>query len=121
MRISTKTLASLLIFTAVAAATPRLGSKERVQAKRNAQFDRILQRHDRKGELRAEILGLHPLEFRDLQKRMSFAEIAHRKGFHSEQAFRTALYGKIKNELHNRGWTTRRIEQYVMARSGRLV
>lgn len=121
MRISTKTLASLLILTAVSAARPRLGSKEKVQAKRQAQFDRILQRHDRKGELRAEVLGMHPLELRDIQKRVSFAEIARRKGFLDERAFRTALYGKLKNELHNRGWTTRRIEQYVIARSGRLV
>lgn len=121
MRISTKTLASLLILTAVSAARPRLGSKEKIQAKRQAQFDRILQRHDRKGELRAEVLGMHPLELRGMLKRMSLAEIAHRKGFSDERAFRTALYGKLKNELHNRGWTSRRIERYVMARSGRLV
>ena len=105
----------------MSAARPRLGSKEKIQAKRQAQFDRILQRHDRKGELRAEVLGMHPLEFRDIQKRLSFAEIAHRKGFNDERAFRTALYGKLKNELHNRGWTTRRIEQYIVARSGRFV
>lgn len=121
MRIATKTVASLLILTAVSAARPRLGSKEKVRAKKQAQFDRILQRHDRKAELRAAVLGMSSLELRDRLKRQSFTEIARRKGFQDEKAFRTALYGKLKNELHHRGWTTRRIEQYVTARSGRLV
>ena len=57
MRISTKTLASLLLVTAVMAAAPGIGKKSR-EHRRETQFDRILQRHDRKGELRAEVLGI---------------------------------------------------------------
>lgn len=120
MRISTKTLASLLLLTAVATAMPGISKLTKSRRLQESQFDRILQHHDRKGELRAEILGLDPLTFRDMQKRMSFEEIARRKGFASVRAFRIALLGKLKNELHQRGWTSQRIERYVVARSGRL-
>jgi hypothetical protein len=116
MRISTKTLASLLLVTAVMAAAPGIGKKQ----KRETQFDRILQRHDRKSELRAEVLGISAPEFRELHKKMTFAEMVRRSGFASERAFRLALLGKLKNELHQRGWTSRRIERYVVARSGRI-
>lgn len=120
MRISTKTLASLLLVTAVATAAPGIGKKTRNKRRQESQYDRILQRHDRKGELRAEVLGIDPLTFRDLQKRMKLHEIVRRRGFASERAFRLAMLGKLKNELRRRGWTSRRIESYVVARSGRL-
>lgn len=120
MRIATKTLATLLVVTAVAAAVPGIskipGSKRRYES----QFDRLLQRHDRKGELRADVLGLDALEFRDMQKKLSFEEIARKRGFATTRAFRIALLGKLKNELRLRGWTTKRIERYVTMRSGRL-
>lgn len=115
MRISTKTLASLLLVTAVTTAVPKLGKQRRA-----SQFDRLLQRHDRKCELRAELLGLTPLQFRDLQKRKSFDEIIRKSGFSNERAFRLALLGKLKSELHHRGWTMQRIERYVAVRSPRL-
>jgi len=51
---------------------------------------------------------------------MTFAEIARQSGFTSERAFRLALLGKLKDELRHRGWTSQRIERYVLARSGRL-
>jgi hypothetical protein len=121
MKISTKTLASLLIVTAVAAAVPGLSGKlPPGRRRRESQFDRLLQRHDRKGELRAEILGVEPYAFRSMQKRMTLEEIAKRRGFASVRAFRLALLGKLKNELHLRGWTTRRIDKYVAVRSSRL-
>jgi len=121
MRISTKTLTSLLLVTAVAAAMPGIsrrlpGSKRRV----GSQFDRLLQHHDRKGELRAEVLGISPVVFKSLQKRMTLEEIVRRSGFSNVRAFRLALLGKLKGELHGRGWTTHRIEQYVAVRSSRL-
>jgi len=120
MRISTKTVASLLLVTAVATAIPGISQLPKSRRRQESQFDRILQRHDRKGELRAEILGLNPLVFRDMQRRMSFNDIARHRGFVSVRAFRLALLGKLKDELHHRGWTSRRIERYVTARSGRL-
>jgi hypothetical protein len=120
MRISTKTLASLLLVTAVMSAAPGIGRKQNVQRRQETQFDRILQRHDRKAELRAEVLGINPLVFRELHKKLTFAEIVRRSGFASERAFRLALLGKLKGELRQRGWTTQRIDRYVLARSSRL-
>lgn len=119
MRMSTKTLTSLLLVTAVAAAVPGI-SKIPGTKRRESQFDRILQRHDRKGELRAEVLGMNSLEFRDMQKRVPFKEIIHRSGFKNDRAFRLALFGKLKTELRQRGWSPQRIDHFVTARSGRL-
>jgi hypothetical protein len=120
MRISTKTLASLLLVTAVATAVPGISRLPGRKRRQESQFDRLLQRHDRKGEIRAEILGMEAIAFRDLQKRMPLEVILRRKGFSSVRAFRLALLGKLKNELHERGWTTQRIDRYVVARSGRV-
>lgn len=120
MRISTKTIASLLLVTAVMAAAPGIGRKPDNKRRQESQFDRILQRHDRKGELRAEVLGIDAVALKDMQKKMSFDDIVRQGGFASVRAFRFALLGKLKNELHNRGWTTQRIERYVLARSSRL-
>lgn len=120
MRISTKTLASLLLVTAVMSAAPGIGKKQPARRRRETQFDRILQRHDRKGELRAEVLGIDQPTFRELHKKLPFSEIVRRNGFASERAFRLALLGKLKNELRHRGWSARRIERYVVARSSRL-
>ena len=119
MRISTKTLASLLLVTAVMTAAPGIGKKQR-KGRRETQFDRLLQKHDRKGELRADVLGIPSFAFRDMQKHMTFDEIVRRSGFSSVRAFRLALLGKLKAELRQRGWTTQRIERYMIARSGRL-
>jgi len=120
MRIATKTLATLLVVTAVAAAVPGISKIPGSRRRHESQFDRLLQRHDRKGELRADVLGLDTLEFRDMQKKLSFEEIARKRGFATTRAFRIALLGKLKNELRLRGWTTKRIERYVTMRSGRL-
>jgi hypothetical protein len=121
MRISTKTLTSLLLVTAVAIAMPGIsrrlpGSRRRPES----QFDRLLQHHDRKGELRAEILGISPVAFKNLQKQMPFDEVIRRSGFRNIRAFRLALFGKLKGELRQRGWTSHRIDQFVAVRSSRL-
>lgn len=118
MRMPTKSLASLLLMTAVAATVPGISKLSRGK-RRESQFDRILQHHDRKGELRAEILGISPLELRDLQKKHTFEEIARKHGFRTSREFRLALLGKLKNELHQRGWTPKRIDHYVEKRSSR--
>lgn len=120
MRISTKTVTSLLLVTAVAAAVPGISRIPGSNRRKESQFDRLLQRHDRKGELRSEVLGIDPLMFRSVQRQMTFAEITRKHGFADARAFRLALLGKLKNELRQRGWTTKRIEQYMVARSGRL-
>ncbi len=120
MRLSIKTLASLLLVTAVASAVAGISQLPKSRRRQESQFDRLIQRHDRKGELRAEILGIEPIVFRDMQKKMSFNEIARRHGFASTRAFRLALFGKLKNEMRHRGWTQQRIEKFVIARSSRL-
>ena len=120
MRMSTKTLTSLLVVAAVAAAVPGVGRIPGCRRRQESQFDRLLQRHDRKGELRAEVLGLRPLDFRDQQKHLSFDEIARRRGFETSRAFRIALVGKLKNELHQRGWSYTRIQRFMVTRSSRL-
>lgn len=121
MRMSTKTLTSLLIVTAVAATVPGISQIPGRKNRQGSRFDRILQKHDRKGELRADVLGIDPLEFRDMQKRMAFKDIIRRNGFNSDRAFRLALFGRLKNELRQRGWSSRRIERYVAVRSSRIV
>ena len=120
MRISTKTLATLLVVTAVAAAVPGISKSPGSKRRQESQFDRLLQRHDRKGELRADVLGINSLAFRDMQKKLSFQEIAKKRGFASQRAFRIALIGKLKSELRLRGWTPQRIERYVTMRSNRI-
>jgi hypothetical protein len=122
MRISTKTVASLLLITAVAAAVPGVSEKipTRQHFRRESQFDRLLQRHDRKGELRAEILGMETHVFRAQLKHMSLEMIARQRGFKSVREFRIALLGRLKEELHRRGWSFRRIEQYMVQRGSRV-
>ena len=120
MRMSTKTLTSLLLVSAVAAAIPGISRIPGSKRRQESQFDRLLQRHDRKGELRSEILGIDPLAFRDIQKRLTFDEIARSRGFPTRRAFRIALLGKLKAELHQRGWTDSKIKRYMTLRSGRL-
>lgn len=119
MRLSTRTLASLLVVTAVAATVPGI-SKIPGRKRRRGQFDRILQRHDRKGELRAEVLGIDPAKFRAEQKKLSFEEIARKSGFQNARSFRLALLGKLKDELHKKGWSYGRIEKFVATRRSRV-
>jgi hypothetical protein len=117
MRISTKTLVSLLIATV---AETGQGVVRRSQAwSKKSRFERVLQRHDRKGELRAQLLGTSPETFRALQKQVSFEQVVRRHGFLNEQAFRKALLGKLRSELRARGWSTRKIDTYVLSHSGR--
>lgn len=120
MRMSTKTLASMLLVTAVGVAMPGISRLPSRKHRQESQFDRIIQRHDRKGELRADVLGMDPFTFRDLQRHHSFEDIARRQGFASNRDFRVALFGRLKSELHQRGWTDTRIKQYMVMRSGRL-
>lgn len=120
MRIPTKTLASLLLVTAVAVAVPGISKIPGNKRRHESQFDRLLQRHDRKGEIRAEILGLEPLVLRDMLKKSTFDEIAKQRGFPTPRSFRLALFGKLKNELHARGWTARKIDHYMLSRRNRI-
>ena len=120
MKLSTKTVASLLVVTAVAATVPGLSQITIPKKRRESQFDKLLSAHDRKGELRAEILGLSPHEFKQMSKTKSFEEIIHACGLYSKRDFRLALAGRLRNELLSRGWSRARIDTYVMTRAPRM-
>jgi len=104
--LSTKSIGSLI----VAAATVAGNAGRKAGAK---QLDRVLRRHDRKGELRAAILGIDPRDMRAQLKHYTLEEIAMRHGFGSAGDFYMALGGKLKAELHNRGWSRHRIDLLV--------
>lgn len=117
MKLSTKALLSSL----VAASVNCLPSRRQMITQREARrYERVLEKHDRKGELRASVLGIDSPEFREKERHQSLASIVRRYGFENEQAFYRALIGKIRDELHNRGWSIRRIEAYEMSRLARL-
>ncbi len=99
---------------------PGVGRIREAGRKRESQFDRILQRHDRKGEIRADILGISPLEFRELHKKQPFEEIIKRHGFSDIRSFRLALLGKLRSELIHRGWTRRKIDRHLVVRGQRM-
>lgn len=120
MKLSTKTVASLLVVATVAAAVPGLSQLTVPKKRRESQFDKLLSRHDRKGEIRAELLGMTPLEFRQLSRKKSFDQIIKLSGMSSKRVFRMALVGYLRNELRQRGWTTRRIDSYVTMRAMRF-
>ncbi len=115
-KLSTKTIATLTVVTAAAAAMPGL-SKTALNSSQS-QFDKLLQRHDRKGELRAEILNMSAHEFKKQLRHYTFDEIISKAGM-TKRTFRLALLGKLRNELRQRGWTTARIDTYIRARAAR--
>ncbi|MFZ1258286.1 MAG: hypothetical protein WAQ25_02340 [Candidatus Saccharimonas sp.] len=122
MKLTTKTIASLLVASVVSAAVPgvsQIASKKHHQ-KRPSQFDRLLATHDRKGEMRSAILGLNAHEFKQLSKKMTFEQIIKKCGFDTKRQFRIAMAGYLRNELVQRGWSRARIDRYVLARSVRF-
>lgn len=120
MKLSTKTVASLLVVTAIAAAVPGLSQIGIPKKRRESMFDKLLSSHDRKGELRAEILGISPHEFKQLSKTSTFDQIIQSAGLYSKRDFRLALMGRLRNELLQRGWSRSRIDTYVQMRAPRM-
>jgi len=120
MRLPTKTVASLLVAASAAATVPGLSQLSMSGRRRLSQFDRLLQRHDRKGYLRAELLGLPVYEFRRLQKTMELDDIIKHCGIGSKRSFRLALVGKLREELLQRGWSRTRIDTYLIRRTLRV-
>lgn len=112
MKISTKTLVSLLIASATLSRQPTLGS-EYLSEKRDKRLERLLLHHDRKAELRSHIFNMDPASVKDLQKKQTLKETAAQYGFPDIKSFRHALHGKIKDELRKRGWSHRRIDDHI--------
>lgn len=119
-KLSTKTIASLLVVSSVAAAVPGISQVAISRKRRESMFDKLLSRHDRKGEIRADVLGMSHTEFKRLSRTKSFEQIISMAGFYSKRDFRIALMGYLRNELRARGWSTSRIDSYVMMRSARM-
>ena len=120
MKMSTKTIASLMVVTAVASAMPGASQLGVPRPRRKSQFDKLLAVHDRKGELRAEILGISALTFRQMSRTRSFAQIVRECGIGSTRAFRLALFGRLRDELLRRGWSRAKIDAYMTARAVRV-
>ncbi len=121
MKLSTKTIASLLVMTAVATAVPGLSQLTIPKRSKKSHFDKLLARHDRKGELRAEILGISPQELKKMCRTMTLTEVIHRCGLKGKRDFRAALFGRLRNELLQRGWSRSRIDAYVLTRAQRVM
>ncbi|MGB4768061.1 MAG: hypothetical protein WBP22_02275 [Candidatus Saccharimonas sp.] len=120
MKLSTKTVATLLVVTAAAAAAPGLSQIAIPKKRRESQFDRLLATHDRKCEIRAEILGVSPHEFRRLRRSMNMDQLIQFCGFYNKRDFRVALLGYLRNELLERGWSRERIDSYILTRAPRM-
>ena len=111
MRLATRTLESLITATQSVIQAPNTPGKSWKK------FERILKRHDRKGELLARILSITPEHYRELQKRLPLEQLVRQCGFRDSRSFALALLGKLKDELHLRGWSQARIERMLGARS----
>lgn len=119
-RLSTKTIATLLVATAAAIPAPGISTVFDPRKNRQSQFDRLLQRHDRKGDIRADILGITSYDFKKMSRQMTFDEIIRSQGM-TKRIFRIALLGALRNELRQRGWTATKIDEYVRMRSPRAL
>lgn len=110
MKLSTKSVASLL--TAVKRAAERSYS---VNDKSFRKLERILRRHDRKGDLQASVLGLDSATYRQERRRYAMDEIIKKYGFSDLMTYFQALYCKLRHELHCRGWSVNKLRKLEMA------
>lgn len=110
MKLSTKTVSSLYVAVRdVAVRSHAVGDK---QLKK---LERILRRHDRKGDLRASILGIEPVEYREQQRQYPMEQLVKKYGFDDIASFFVALYAKLRHELRSRGWKVSRIKRLETA------
>lgn len=117
MKLKTKSLLSSLVASIVNAAP----GGHAIATQRNEQrYEKILEKHDRKGELRASVLGINSLDFRNKERKQSLSAIVKSYGFSDEKAFYRALIAKIHEELRRRGWTQQRIAQFEVGQLQRL-
>lgn len=121
MKIATKALLTMVVIAMLALGSvpvSALGSNQVTGVSR--QLDRLQQRHDRKLELRADLLGMSPSQLKDQLKVKSFNQILKEHGFNNRQAYYKALLGKVKEELAARGWSDKKIQNLLQKRTDRL-
>lgn len=123
-KVATNTLATLVLVgiislasVNVAALNQKTGIAHKQQLKR---LERVYQHHDRKHELRASVLGISAEDLRSQLKAKSLDTIVKKHGFKNRLSFYIAVTGKLKDELRRRGWSERKIEEYVQKRVARL-
>lgn len=123
-KITTNTLATLVLvgMLSLSAMDISSASKGRLTADNQLlkKLERVYQHHDRKHELRASVLGISPDELRAQLKARPLDMIIKKHGFKNKLSFYTAMTGKLKDELRRRGWSERKIEEYVQKRLARL-
>ncbi len=123
-KIATNTLATLVLIGVMSLATITVSalpsSKDIELSPKLKKLERIYQHHDRKHELRASVLGISPEELRAQLKAKSLDTIVKKYGFKNRLSFYTAVTGKLKYELHRRGWSERKIETFAQKRLARL-
>jgi len=123
MKLPNRALMAVLIVTAISlqispAATA--GSSD-VSQRMKRQVERVQQHHDRKLELRAATLGMTATELKDELKAKSFRQILKEHGFKNKDDFYIALQGKVRDELHKRGFSNEQIEQQLLKRQQRAI
>ncbi len=122
MTLATKTLATIMLIAMLTIQTSPLsalsqeGNSSSTGHRQEKQLERLYRRHDRKLELRSSVLGIGVDELKDRLKNETFDQITKKAGFKNKEAFHTALVGKLKNELRERGWTDSRIQKFVSAK-----
>lgn len=122
MKLATHTLASLLVIMLVSVSSSSLVSATSPAnfRQREVKLEKIAQKHDRKLELRASVIGVTPDKLKQEIKTSSFDAVAKKYGFKTRSDFNTALVGKIKDELKNRGWSDGKIQKHVDKRLQRI-
>lgn len=128
MSIATKTLATLMMVAMISianvggvSASSQNRSPETTENKHAKQLDRLYRKHDKKMELRASVLGMSPEELKAEVKQRPFAAIRKKAGFKTDEAFHTAVIGKLKQELHSRGWSENDIYSYISKKVTKIV
>lgn len=123
MKVATNTLATLVLIGIISlspvnmAALSNAAGGDKANMKR---LERLYQRHDRKLEIRASVLGISPAELREQLKAKSLDVVVKKYGFRDRAAYYVALTGKLKDELRKRGWSERKLEVLVQKRIARL-
>lgn len=120
MKLATKTLASLLIVTLLTVSSTTIVAATTTTRQRESRLEKVTQRHDRKLELRAAVLGVQPQVLKDELRYSSIDVVAKKHGFKTRSDFNTAVVGKIKDELKNRGWSNEKIQKVVDKRLNRI-
>jgi hypothetical protein len=123
-KIATNTLVTLVLIGVMSLSSVNVsalsGQASRTNQQQLKRLERVYQRHDRKHELRASLLGMTPEELRIQLKRASLESVIKKHGFKDKLTFYIALTGKLKDELRRRGWSERKIEEQVEKRLARL-